>query len=751
LPHPLENPKTFAAGVERVVSTGGYAILLPGSDASLLALSRARDRIEPHATMALPPHQAVVASLSKVALIEAAADAGLAAPETVVCTGVNEALSVAERVGYPVMLKPESSLVEVDRIPVRASSLRVDAPDPLARLVPSYGSPCLIQRANEGSVVSFAGILADGRLLGTAMSRYLRTWYPRAGNACFSESIEAPASLRERIIKLLEALEWEGLFELELIERPDGSYAAIDLNPRIYGSLALAVSAGANLPALWCEWLLGREPQRAVARPGLRYRWEEGDLRHLNWSLRRGDLRDAAAIVRPRHSTVHPYFSARDPGPLVAWAYGLVRLTVHRPRPVPPVSAAPDARDPAPRSGGRVSGEVAIIGAGPYGLAAAAHLRHAGIPVRIFGEVLGFWRSQMPEGMILRSRKRSSHIADPQRRLTIDDFEADTGRSVTMPSLTLEEFIDYGRWFQEQARLDVDPRKVRLLRQVEGGFRLVLEDGEELNAERAVVAAGLFPFGRHPEPFGSLPAALVSHSADHRDLSIFADRSVLVVGGGQSALESAALVRESGASVEVAIRASEIRWLLPDGARARRIGVRSRLPLPPTDVGGFASGWAAALPDAFRRLPEGLKPIISDRCIRPAASDWLRPRLEGVPLGTEAIAVGAQARNGQVKVDLADGSERIVDHILLGTGYEIDVSSYPFLSPELASAIEVEAGYPKLGAGFESSVPGLHFVGAPAARTFGPIMRFVVGTWYAAPSLTRRLLGRRQRPLQTAF
>jgi hypothetical protein len=129
----------------------------------------------------------------------------------------------------------------------------------------------------------------------------------------------------------------------------------------------------------------------------------------------------------------------------------------------------------------------------------------------------------------------------------------------------------------------------------------------------------------------------------------------------------------------------------------------------------------------------------------------LRPRLEGVPLGTEAIAVGAQARNGQVKVDLADGSERIVDHILLGTGYEIDVSSYPFLSPELASAIEVEAGYPKLGAGFESSVPGLHFVGAPAARTFGPIMRFVVGTWYAAPSLTRRLLGRRQRPLQTAF
>jgi hypothetical protein len=117
----------------------------------------------------------------------------------------------------------------------------------------------------------------------------------------------------------------------------------------------------------------------------------------------------------------------------------------------------------------------------------------------------------------------------------------------------------------------------------------------------------------------------------------------------------------------------------------------------------------------------------------------------------EAIAIAAQPSNGNVSVSLADGSERTYDHVLLGTGYEIDVSRYPFLAPELADQIELEGGYPRLRAGLESSVPGLHFLGAPAAHTFGPIMRFVVGTWYAAPAVTRRVVGRRQRPLATAF
>jgi hypothetical protein len=660
----------------------------------------------------------------------------MAAPETAICEGVDAALSAADRMGYPVLLKPVSSLVEVAGVPIRIGSIRVADPERLARMVPSYGIPCLIERTVEGEILSFAGVFAEGRLLATAVSRYLRTWYPDGGNVCFSETIEAEPSLTERVVALLGILGWEGIFELELIERSNRSYAAIDLNPRLYGSVALAIAAGANVPAIWSQWLLGRAPRPAVARPGVRYRWEDADLRHALKLARGGQRGKAVAILRPRRGTTHPYFAPNDPGPLAARALELMLKLPRRPRPAPRTRSKP--------------GEVAVIGAGPYGLAAAAHLRHAGVPIRVFGEPLEFWRHQMPEGMRLRSRKRSTHISDPERRLTIDDYEADTGRTVTTPSLMLDEFIEYGRWFQEKAVPDVDRRKIRLVERSGSAFRLELDDGEEATVDRVVIAAGLFPFGRRPEPFRSLPPALVSHSADVRDLSRFSDRKVLVVGGGQSALESAALLREVGADVEVAVRSPDIVWLAPEDA-PKKPGLRSRLPLPPTDVGGFATGWTAALPDLWRIVPPRLKPTVSYRCIRPAGSAWLRPRLEGVPLVTDAVAVAAQAANGNVSVSLADGSERVFDHVLLGTGYQIDVRSYPFLSPALAGQIDVEGGYPRLQAGYESSVPGLHFLGAPGALTFGPINRFVVGTWYAAPSLTRRVLGRRQRPLQPAF
>jgi hypothetical protein len=363
----------------------------------------------------------------------------------------------------------------------------------------------------------------------------------------------------------------------------------------------------------------------------------------------------------------------------------------------------------------------------------------------VYGEPLEFWRTQMPEGMILRSRRRSSHIADPRRAFTIDRFEAAEGRQLHSPSLTLSEFIDYALWFQRNAVPDLDRRKVRLLEQVDGRFRLELEDGEERVVGRVAVAAGLSPFAHRPEPYASLPEALVSHAADQRDLASFSGRSVLVVGAGQSALESAALLREGGAHVEVAVRAPAIRWLAEEGDRVRRA-------LPPTDVGGFSTGWTAATPDLFRRLPRRLKPVVSYRCIRPAGSGWLRPRLAEVPIGVGAAPVGAEAVDGRVRVIFGDGTERLVDHVLLGTGYGIDVRRYPFLAPELAGSVDVgDGGYPVLGPGLESSVRGLHFLGAPAAMTFGPIMRFVVGTWYAAPAFARLAAGRRQPPLRFSF
>jgi hypothetical protein len=86
---------------------------------------------------------------------------------------------------------------------------------------------------------------------------------------------------------------------------------------------------------------------------------------------------------------------------------------------------------------------------------------------------------------------------------------------------------------------------------------------------------------------------------------------------------------------------------------------------------------------------------------------------------------------------LNDNTAREVDHVLLGTGYRVDVSQYPFLSSELVQSVRQTDGFPHLGPGLESSVNGLHFLGAPAGWSFGPLMYFVAGTEFAAGELAK--------------
>jgi thioredoxin reductase len=392
---------------------------------------------------------------------------------------------------------------------------------------------------------------------------------------------------------------------------------------------------------------------------------------------------------------------------------------------------------------------VAVVGAGPHGLATAAFLSRAGVAVHTFGETMGFWRRHMPRGMLLRGRRRSSHLPDPERRLSIEAFEASTGRRLTEP-IRVEDFIAYGDWYQRRTVPEVDPRRVVRLDRSNGGFSLSVAGGESVQVARVVVATGLEGFGRRPPPFTDLPRQLASHSADHLDLERLGGGSVAVIGGGQSALESAALLAEAGARVEVLSRALTVRWLREYRPRSLRANVR-RVVIPPTDLGGWGSGWAAAAPDLLRRMPEGGQAEVYKRVMVPAGAAWLRPRLAEVPISVGRSVVAATRLDGGVRLALDDGSERHVDHVLLGTGYEVDLSAYRFISPEVLSEVELVDGYPALGEGYESSVPGLHFVGAPAARSYGPLMNFIVGSWHAAPAVTRRILGRRQPAVRLSY
>jgi hypothetical protein len=307
--------------------------------------------------------------------------------------------------------------------------------------------------------------------------------------------------------------------------------------------------------------------------------------------------------------------------------------------------------------------------------------------------------------------------------------------------IPLQDYIAYGQWFQRQVVPDVDRRHVRQIHSSAHGFHLLLEDGVTVHARRVVIAAGLESFAWRPEHCRTLPPALASHSSDHRSFAPFAGKQVLVVGGGQSALESATLLHEAGAEVEVMVRAPRIHWL-GRGARLLRHlgplqGLARHVVYAPTDVGPPGLSRVVAVPALFRGLPPWLQRRIAGRCIRPAGSSWLRPRLAGVVLTLGRMIVSTTCEGDRVRLALDDGTERWVDHVVLATGYRVDVTRYAFLAPELLRQVRCVEGYPDLGPGFESSVPGLHFLGAPAARSFGPLMRFVSGTWYAAPTLTR--------------
>lgn len=382
--------------------------------------------------------------------------------------------------------------------------------------------------------------------------------------------------------------------------------------------------------------------------------------------------------------------------------------------------------------------DVVVLGAGPYGLSAAAHLRTIrGLRTRVFGEPMSFWQRNMPAGMLLRSPWDATHIADPKGALTLDSYAAVRGNHMPAP-IPLQRFVDYGLWFQRHAAPDIDTRSIAQVDRNGTGFLVKTEDGEVLHSRRVVVAAGIAAFANRPHLFDGLPADLASHSSDHDDLGRFLGKRVMVVGGGQSALESAALLRECGADVEVAVRESNIHWLGWKG-KISRIKPLGRLLYSPRDVGPAGLSQLVARPDYFRKLPRGMQEWTDRRAIRPAGAAWLQHRVTGIKVRTGVRFESAEPVGGQLRVTSSDEGVQTFDHVLLATGYRIDVAKYKFLSSQLLDGIDRVGGYPKLNPGLESSVPGLHFLGAPAAWSFGPVVRFVSGTFYAVRALTRRI------------
>jgi FAD-dependent urate hydroxylase len=383
--------------------------------------------------------------------------------------------------------------------------------------------------------------------------------------------------------------------------------------------------------------------------------------------------------------------------------------------------------------------EVAVIGAGPYGLAIAAHLMAAGIETHIFGDAMSFWRDHMPKGMTLRSKMTASNIADPTGALKLSAYQEARGITRKDP-FPLEDFVDYGIWFQQRAVPHLDSRKVVTVDRDEGGFRLTLDDGAAITARRIVFATGLGKQDDWPRPFVGLSQTLVSHSCDHPDLGIFRGQRVAVVGRGQSAVGSAALLNEAGAEVELICR-GEVRWFGSRPGDEQPKGLRAMLGetlAAPSGVGPFPLNWLVEMQGLVHRLPPKVRNWVSTRSLRPGSSAWLMPQFKGVRVRAGRNVVSAAPSGNKIVVRLDEGAGEY-DHVLLATGYRIDIARLSLLAPHLLQQIAVVDGAPILANGFQSSVAGLHFVGGSAVWSYGPIMRFVCGAGYAARAVARSI------------
>jgi thioredoxin reductase len=384
---------------------------------------------------------------------------------------------------------------------------------------------------------------------------------------------------------------------------------------------------------------------------------------------------------------------------------------------------------------------VVIVGAGPYGLSIAAHLKRNGIRFRIFGRAMDSWISHMPAGMLLKSDGFASNISDPKGDYTLEQFCSEKGVPYYDRAIPVsrETFASYGLAFRDRKVPELEDKTVISINPESDGFMVGLDTGETFRASKVILAVGVTHFSYIPEALANLPAEYLSHSAQHSDVTGLRGRSVAIIGAGSSALDLAGLMHEAGVDVQLISRKplkfhSKSDRLRPWWDRLRR---------PPSGLGpGWKSFFFANYPNVFHYLPQALRVEAVRRVLGPSGGAFIRDKVEGkVPTLVGYSLHSARIDAGKACLTLVDGRgakrEVTVDHVIAATGYKVNLQKLKFLSNETRSGIETVAGSPALSSSFESSVPGLYFAGLAAANSFGPVMRFAFGADFTARTMTR--------------
>jgi predicted ATP-grasp superfamily ATP-dependent carboligase len=322
VPLPEDGADGFVAALGAAVAEGGYEVVFASSDADMLALATVRSRLD--VVVPYPSVEVLRRAMDKLELSSAARAVGLSAPAA--ATSASEAAALLDDGAESVIVKerlhggtgaggrPTHVNPLVSRDPGEVST-RVEE-------VLAAGALPLVQPVVQGRLMAFTSIVdGEGRMLARVQQEAERTWPDGMGCSVRARTVPVSDELSDRVVALLRSLGWTGLSELQFLVPFGGEPQLIDFNGRFYGSLALALGAGVNLPDIWARLVTGRPvDSRVDARPGVKYQWLEGDLRAAREAS--GSLVDCLKYAA---SARHSVSSLRDPRPLMRAVRSVLR------------------------------------------------------------------------------------------------------------------------------------------------------------------------------------------------------------------------------------------------------------------------------------------------------------------------------------------------------------------------------------------------------------------------------------------
>lgn len=748
------DPDGYVDVLLRFVKDTSARLVVPAHDGSIEALRLRREELEYHTALGLADEPGLRVAVSKPRSLALATDLGIAVPRSVRLERAGDVGPAVRLLGLPAVMKPDQSWVARDGVGIRLSSEPVmtleDAERRLAVIL-AAGGGAVLQEWIPGRREAVSLFFADGRTWARLAQVSHREWPILGGGSVLCETIALPQDTVEASEDLVRAMDLEGCSMVEFRRDRDGQPILMEINPRMGGSVALAISAGVNFPQLLADWKLGQTLQEVGGyEVGRRLRWLPGDV----WNLRSVFSSQGQPDVPSRRRALVAFvgdfrrlstqFDVVDLGDLRPGLADLDEIVLQhakgRLRTMMSINRTEKVAAATSRSGGGAV-DVAIVGAGPNGLSLAAHLRQRGLRFRIFGSPMRTWRD-MPRGMYLKSLGFATSIPSSDMWPTFPEYCRDNELEDYEP-IEFSTFAAYGTAFQEELVPEVEDIEVTHLGTSAGGFVLTLADGEEVRADQVVVAVGLTYFAHIPPALDDLPPDRVTHTWGHLDASSFSGKDVIVVGGGSSAMETATLLHENGSRVQVLAR-SDVRWSsqVPEGQKRSLI---ERIKMPLSSLGHGRENWVLQhIPSLMHYLPAERRLRFTRRHLGPAPAWWLRDRVDGqFPIHVQTSVTRAALVGDKVHVWTrdAEGDERelVADRVVAGTGYRCDVDKLSFIDADLARRVERHDLSPKLSRHFESSVPGLFFVGPIAAESFGPLVRFVAGAPYVVPRVAAKV------------